>query len=144
MPEIEFDPVDSIAAGAVGEPGARAFYIQAEKDGQINMSFQFYAQLFNLDAANRSVGCVANRQATAESSEQLLHGIRRRVCSRNGCRSGVLGDRLRGQSTRRERHRQSRAKAQGDSEPVIFGLGTRTSREAGTAMDKVAADVSRR
>ncbi len=35
MPEIEFDPVDSIAAGAVGEPGHRAFYIQAEKDGQI-------------------------------------------------------------------------------------------------------------
>ncbi|HEV7862121.1 MAG TPA: DUF3090 family protein, partial [Acidimicrobiia bacterium] len=35
MPEIEFDPVDSIAAGAVGEPGARTFYIQAEKDGQV-------------------------------------------------------------------------------------------------------------
>jgi uncharacterized repeat protein (TIGR03847 family) len=35
VPEIEFDPVDSIAAGAVGEPGARAFYIQAEKDGQV-------------------------------------------------------------------------------------------------------------
>jgi uncharacterized repeat protein (TIGR03847 family) len=35
VPEIEFDPVDSIAAGAIGEPGARAFYIQAEKDGQV-------------------------------------------------------------------------------------------------------------
>jgi uncharacterized repeat protein (TIGR03847 family) len=35
MPEIEFDPVDSIAAGAVGEPGHRAFYIQAEKDGKV-------------------------------------------------------------------------------------------------------------
>jgi uncharacterized repeat protein (TIGR03847 family) len=35
VPEIEFDPVDSIAAGAVGEPGQRAFYIQAEKDGQV-------------------------------------------------------------------------------------------------------------
>ncbi len=35
MPEIEFDPVDSIAAGAVGEPGQRAFYIQAEKSGQV-------------------------------------------------------------------------------------------------------------
>ena len=35
MPEIEFDPVDSLAAGAVGEPGHRAFYIQAEKDGQV-------------------------------------------------------------------------------------------------------------
>ena len=35
MPEIEFDPVDSIGAGAVGEPGHRAFYIQAEKDGQV-------------------------------------------------------------------------------------------------------------
>jgi uncharacterized repeat protein (TIGR03847 family) len=35
MPEIEFDPVDSIAAGAVGEPGQRAFYIQAEKNGQV-------------------------------------------------------------------------------------------------------------
>ena len=35
MPEIEFDPVDSIAAGAVGEPGQRAFYIQAEKDGRV-------------------------------------------------------------------------------------------------------------
>ena len=35
MPEIEFDPVDTIAAGAVGEPGQRAFYIQAEKDGQV-------------------------------------------------------------------------------------------------------------
>ena len=35
MPEIEFDPVDAIAAGAVGEPGHRAFYIQAEKDGQV-------------------------------------------------------------------------------------------------------------
>ena len=35
MPEIEFDPVDSIAAGAVGVPGQREFYIQAEKDGQV-------------------------------------------------------------------------------------------------------------
>ena len=35
MPEIEFDPVDTIAAGAVGEPGQRAFYIQAEKDGSV-------------------------------------------------------------------------------------------------------------
>jgi uncharacterized repeat protein (TIGR03847 family) len=35
VPEIEFDPVDSIAAGAVGVPGQRAFYIQAEKDGQV-------------------------------------------------------------------------------------------------------------
>ena len=35
MPEIEFDPVDSIAAGAIGEPGQRAFYIQAEKAGQV-------------------------------------------------------------------------------------------------------------
>jgi len=35
VPEIEFDPVDTIAAGAVGEPGHRAFYIQAEKDGQV-------------------------------------------------------------------------------------------------------------
>jgi uncharacterized repeat protein (TIGR03847 family) len=35
VPEIEFDPVDTIAAGAVGEPGSRAFYIQAEKDGQV-------------------------------------------------------------------------------------------------------------
>ncbi|MCA1847119.1 MAG: DUF3090 family protein, partial [Actinobacteria bacterium] len=35
MPEIEFDPVDSIGAGAVGEPGQRAFYIQAEKNGQV-------------------------------------------------------------------------------------------------------------
>jgi len=35
VPEIEFDPVDSIAAGAIGEPGQRAFYIQAEKDGQV-------------------------------------------------------------------------------------------------------------
>ena len=35
MPEIEFDPVDSIAAGAIGEPGHRTFYIQAEKDGQV-------------------------------------------------------------------------------------------------------------
>jgi uncharacterized repeat protein (TIGR03847 family) len=35
VPEIEFDPVDTIAAGAVGEPGHRAFYVQAEKDGQV-------------------------------------------------------------------------------------------------------------
>ena len=35
MPEIEFDPVDSVAVGAIGEPGHRAFYIQAEKDGQV-------------------------------------------------------------------------------------------------------------
>ena len=35
MPEIEFDPVDTIAAGAVGEPGRRAFFIQASKDGQV-------------------------------------------------------------------------------------------------------------
>ncbi len=35
MPEIEFDPVDAIAAGAVGVPGQRAFYIQATKDGQV-------------------------------------------------------------------------------------------------------------
>jgi uncharacterized repeat protein (TIGR03847 family) len=35
VPEIEFDPVDTIGAGAVGEPGHRAFYIQAEKDGKV-------------------------------------------------------------------------------------------------------------
>jgi uncharacterized repeat protein (TIGR03847 family) len=35
VPEIEFDPVDTIGAGAVGEPGQRAFYIQAAKDGQV-------------------------------------------------------------------------------------------------------------
>jgi uncharacterized repeat protein (TIGR03847 family) len=35
VPEIEFDPVDSIGAGAIGEPGQRAFYIQAEKNGQV-------------------------------------------------------------------------------------------------------------
>ena len=35
MPEIEFDPVDAIAAGAVGVPGQRAFYIQATKDGKV-------------------------------------------------------------------------------------------------------------
>jgi uncharacterized repeat protein (TIGR03847 family) len=35
VPEIEFDPVDAIAAGAIGEPGQRAFYIQAEKDGRV-------------------------------------------------------------------------------------------------------------
>ena len=33
MEIIEFDPVDSIAAGAVGEPGQRTFFIQATKDG---------------------------------------------------------------------------------------------------------------
>jgi uncharacterized repeat protein (TIGR03847 family) len=35
VPEIEFDPVDAIAAGAVGSPGRRAFYIQATKGGQV-------------------------------------------------------------------------------------------------------------
>lgn len=35
MREIEFDPVDHLAVGAVGEPGKRAFYIQASKDGQV-------------------------------------------------------------------------------------------------------------
>jgi uncharacterized repeat protein (TIGR03847 family) len=35
MPEIEFDPVDTLTAGAVGVPGQRAFYIQASKDGQV-------------------------------------------------------------------------------------------------------------
>jgi uncharacterized repeat protein (TIGR03847 family) len=30
---VEFDPVDGIAAGAVGEPGQRAFFIQATKEG---------------------------------------------------------------------------------------------------------------
>ena len=35
MPEISFDPVDTIAAGAVGEPGHRTFFIQAYKDGQV-------------------------------------------------------------------------------------------------------------
>ena len=34
MPEIEFDPVDTIAAGAVGLPGHRSFFIQASKDGR--------------------------------------------------------------------------------------------------------------
>jgi len=29
---IELDPVDALAAGAVGEPGDRAFYIQARKE----------------------------------------------------------------------------------------------------------------
>lgn len=35
MPELEFDPVDRVAAGAVGVPGQRAFYIQAAKDTQV-------------------------------------------------------------------------------------------------------------
>jgi uncharacterized repeat protein (TIGR03847 family) len=30
---IEFDRVDTLAAGAVGEPGSRAFYIQADREG---------------------------------------------------------------------------------------------------------------
>ncbi len=33
MPEpIEFDPVDALGTGAVGDPGARAFYIQARTE----------------------------------------------------------------------------------------------------------------
>jgi uncharacterized repeat protein (TIGR03847 family) len=35
MPEINFDPVDTIATGAVGEPGHRTFFIQAHKAGQV-------------------------------------------------------------------------------------------------------------
>jgi uncharacterized repeat protein (TIGR03847 family) len=35
MPEISFDPVDTIAAGAVGEPGHRTFFIQAQRGGQV-------------------------------------------------------------------------------------------------------------
>jgi len=35
MPEITFDPVDTIATGAVGEPGHRTFYIQAQRGGQV-------------------------------------------------------------------------------------------------------------
>lgn len=35
MPEIEFDPVDDVSTGAVGLPGQRTFFIQAQKDGQI-------------------------------------------------------------------------------------------------------------
>ncbi|MGH2812008.1 MAG: DUF3090 family protein, partial [Actinomycetota bacterium] len=31
MKEIEFDPVDGIAVGAVGEPGERTFMIQARQ-----------------------------------------------------------------------------------------------------------------
>src|SRR5258708_40021645 len=31
-PEIEFDPVETLAVGVVGEPGNRAFYIEA-RDG---------------------------------------------------------------------------------------------------------------
>ena len=30
---IEFDDVDSLGAGAIGEPGQRVFYIQADKQG---------------------------------------------------------------------------------------------------------------
>lgn len=34
MPDpVEFDPVDTIAVGAVGEPGQRSFYVQATKAG---------------------------------------------------------------------------------------------------------------
>lgn len=35
MPELEFDRVDQVAAGAVGIPGQRAFYIQATKEAQV-------------------------------------------------------------------------------------------------------------
>lgn len=35
MPEIEFDPADMVAAGAVGVPGRRTFFIQGVKDGQV-------------------------------------------------------------------------------------------------------------
>ena len=36
MPDaIEFDPVDTIAAGAVGAPGERTFYIQASKGSAV-------------------------------------------------------------------------------------------------------------
>ncbi len=33
MSMIELDGVDALGAGAIGEPGARAFYIQADKRG---------------------------------------------------------------------------------------------------------------
>ena len=48
---------------------------QTEKDRQINVPLQLDAQFFKLNASKRSVGGVSNRQATAERSEQLLHGI---------------------------------------------------------------------
>jgi uncharacterized repeat protein (TIGR03847 family) len=32
MPEIEFDPVDAVTAGAVGRPGERVFYLHATKE----------------------------------------------------------------------------------------------------------------
>lgn len=35
MPEIEYDPADTVAAGAFGAPGRRAFFIQATKDGEV-------------------------------------------------------------------------------------------------------------
>jgi uncharacterized repeat protein (TIGR03847 family) len=33
MPEIEFDPVDTITAGAAGQPGERVFFLHATKEG---------------------------------------------------------------------------------------------------------------
>src|SRR5437764_405090 len=36
MPDpIEFDPVDAIATGAIGEPGHRRFMLQATKNGAV-------------------------------------------------------------------------------------------------------------
>lgn len=32
MEELEFDPVDSVGAGALGEPGKRTFFIQGRKE----------------------------------------------------------------------------------------------------------------
>src|SRR4051812_39226740 len=35
MEEIEFDPVDSASAGAIGEPGKRIFMIQGRKENSL-------------------------------------------------------------------------------------------------------------
>jgi uncharacterized repeat protein (TIGR03847 family) len=65
-PEIELDPVDSIAVGAVGAPGQRAFYIQA-RSGALHLTL-LVEKVQVAALAQRTIELLADQQV--EASEQ--------------------------------------------------------------------------
>jgi len=69
-PEIEFDPVDSIAVGAVGPPGKRAFYIQA-RSGALQLTM-LVEKLQVAALAQRTIELLAGQKVEASEEPKPL------------------------------------------------------------------------
>lgn len=70
--EIDFDPTDSIAVGAVGPPGQRTFYLQARSGPRTLTMVVEKAQVRAL--AERAVGLLADNEAD-QASDELIQPV---------------------------------------------------------------------